>query len=244
MDFTWYRITLDSTILARDAQVQLDGCVATLDPVLCGGIGRTGGGTINRFNNQLINIGGTQTKGFDINFRYALPETPAGRFVVSWSNTHLDSFVDTIQTTDGFVDVRREGTERGDPAQAYPKWKSTLTGDWSLREVSASVTVRYTDSITESCRGLAGLGLCSNYNTTDDNLSTNKMDATAYVDVQGTWRPSAFGSTWAFTLGVNNLFDKEAPFCFSCASNSFDASTYDVPGVFWYARAVAHFGKD
>ncbi len=54
------------------------GCVGTLDPVLCGGIGRTAAGTINRFNNQLINIGGTTTKGYDINLRYVLPETPAG----------------------------------------------------------------------------------------------------------------------------------------------------------------------
>ncbi len=244
LELTWYKITLDRTILARDAQVQLDGCVATLDPVLCSGIGRTGGGTINRFNNQLINIGGTQTKGYDVNLRYALPETSAGRFAVTWNSTRLDSFVDTIQTATGFQDVPREGTERGDPAQAFPKWKSTLTGDWSLRDFAASVTVRYVDSVVERCRGLAGLGLCSNYNTADDDLSTNKMEATAYVDLQGTWKPSAFGNVWAFTVGVNNVLDENAPFCFSCASNSFDASTYDVPGVFWYARAVAHFGRE
>ena len=243
IDFTWYKITLDKTILARDAQVQLDGCVATLDPVLCGGIGRTGGGTINRFNNQLINIGGTRTKGYDINLRYVIPETNIGRFAVTWANTKLDTFVDTIQTASGFQDVPREGTERGDPAQAYPKWKSTLTGDWSLRDFAASLTVRYTDSVIETCRGLTGLGLCSNYNTANDNLSTNKMDATAYVDLQATWRPAALNDAWAFTLGANNVFNKDAPFCFSCASNSFDASTYDVPGVFWYARVVARFGK-
>lgn len=242
-DFTWYKITLDKTIQARDAQVQIDGCVATLDPVLCGGIGRTGAGTINRFNNQLINIGGTTTKGFDINLRYVLPETRVGRFGVSWQNTKLDSFVDTLQTTGGFTDVAREGKEKGDTGAAWPKWKSTLSGDWSLRDFSASVTVRYTDSVIETCRGLAGLGLCSNYNLTDDDLSTNKMKATTYVDLQATWRPAFFDNKWAFTVGANNVFDQDAPFCFSCASNSFDASTYDVPGVFWYARVVGQFGK-
>jgi len=103
--------------------------------------------------------------------------------------------------------------------------------------------VRYTDSVTETCVGLQGLGLCSNYNVADDNLSTNKMAATTYVDLQATWRPAAFDEAWAFTIGANNVFNEDAPFCFSCASNSFDASTYDVPGVFWYARVVAHFGK-
>jgi iron complex outermembrane receptor protein len=242
-DLTWYRITLDRTILARDAQVQIVGCVATLDPVLCGGIGRTPAGTINRFNNQLINIGGTQTKGYDINLRYSIPETPVGRFTISWLNTKLDSFVDTLQTATGFQDVAREGTERGDTGQAWPKWKSILTGDWSLGAFAAAVTLRYTDSVIESCRGLQGLGLCSSYNAADDDLSTNKMKATTYVDLQATWRPEAFNNAWAFTVGANNIFDQDAPFCFSCASNSFDASTYDVPGVFWYARVVAHFNK-
>ena len=243
LDFTWYRITLDRTIQARDAQVQIVGCVATLDPVLCGGIGRTSGGTINRFNNQLINIGGSATKGYDINLHYALPETPVGRFGVTWQNTKLDNFVDTLQTATGFQDVAREGTEKGDTGLAWPKWKSTLTGDWSLGAFAASLTVRYTDSVIESCRELGGLGLCSNYNLADDDLSTNKMKATTYVDLQATWRPEAFNNAWAFTLGANNLFNQDAPFCFSCASNSFDASTYDVPGVFWYARVVAHFNK-
>ena len=69
------------------------------------------------------------------------------------------------------------------------------------------------------------------------------MAATAYVDLQGTWSPSAFDNAWAFTLGVNNVLDQNPPNCYSCALNSFDASTYDVPGVFWYARVVARFGK-
>jgi iron complex outermembrane receptor protein len=243
LDLTWYKIDLEKTILARDAQVQIDGCVASLDPVLCGGIGRTAAGTINRFNNQLINIGGTTTKGYDINLRYVLPETPIGKFGVSWQNTKLDTFTDRLQTQTGFADVKREGTEKGDTGAGWPKWKSTLSGDWSLRDFSASVTLRYTDSLIETCRGLAGLGLCSNYNLTDDDLSTNKMSATTYVDFQATWRPSFLDNNWAFTVGANNVFDEDAPFCFSCASNSFDASTYDIPGVFWYARVVARFGK-
>jgi iron complex outermembrane recepter protein len=241
-ELTWYRITLDQTILARDAQVQLDGCVQTLDPVLCGGIGRTGGGTINRFNNQLINIGGTETKGYDLNIRFTLPETPVGRFGFYWATSRLDTFVDIIQTATGFQDVVREGSERGDPSQAYPRWKSTLTTDWSLRDFSAAATVRYTSAVTEACRGLVGLNLCSDYRT-PDNLSTNKMSATTYVDLQGTWSPAAFDNAWAFTLGVNNVFDQDPPNCYSCALNSFDPTTYDVPGIFWYARVVARFGK-
>jgi len=242
-EFTYYNIAVDASIQARDAQVQLDGCVNTLDPVLCGGIGRTQGGTINRFNNQLINIGGTETKGYDLNIHWAMPESSIGRFQASWQNTWLDTYVDTIQTATGFQDVPRDGTERGSPSQAYPTWKSVLTVDWSSGPWAASLTARHMNAITEACRGFAGLGLCSNYNTTDDNLSTNKIEAQTYLDLQASWIPSGWGGDWTVSVGANNILDQDPPFCFSCELNSFDGGAYDVGGIFFYGRVVAHFGK-
>jgi TonB dependent receptor. len=40
----------------------------------------------------------------------------------------------------------------------------------------------------------------------------------------------------ALTVGVNNIFDKDPPACFSCSLNNFDPTTYDIPGRFGYAR--------
>ena len=73
LELTYYNIKIDNTIQARDAQAQLDGCVATLDAVLCNGITRTSGGVINGFHNTLINIGGTETAGYDLNMRWVMP---------------------------------------------------------------------------------------------------------------------------------------------------------------------------
>jgi iron complex outermembrane receptor protein len=243
-ELTYYKIEIDDTIQARDAQAKLDGCAQTLDAVLCEGIVRTAGGVISGFNNTLINIGGTTTSGYDLNVRWALPQTGIGQFTFSWQNTILDEYVDTVQTAAGFVDVPREGTERGSPSIAFPEWKSALTADWTLGDFSAAGTIRYTDSVTERCVGFAGLGLCSDYNAADDSLSTNEMDATAYVDLQASWTPSGLGGGWTFTLGINNVTDEDPPFCFSCELNSFDGSAYDVPGMFWYGRVVARFGKE
>jgi iron complex outermembrane receptor protein len=39
-----------------------------------------------------------------------------------------------------------------------------------------------------------------------------------------------------FTVGVNNLFDRDPPACISCGLNNFDPTTYDVPGQFGYLR--------
>ena len=58
---TWYKIEIDNTIQARDAQAQLDGCVETLDSGAVRRHHARGGGVIASFLNTLINIGGTTT---------------------------------------------------------------------------------------------------------------------------------------------------------------------------------------
>jgi iron complex outermembrane receptor protein len=64
------------------------------------------------------------------------------------------------------------------------------------------------------------------------------------VDLQASWQPSQLNGAWTVTVGANNVLGEDPPFCFSCATNSFDGGTYDVPGVFYYARVVARFGRD
>ena len=48
--------------------------------------------------------------------------------------------------------------------------------------------------------------------------------------------PSMLAQRVALTLGVNNLFDKDPPPCWSCSGANFDPGTYDAPGRFGYAR--------
>lgn len=236
LELTYYSHELDGAIQALDAEVQLANCVATLDPVLCGGINRTSGGVINAFSNQLTNIGGIETSGWDFSINYLSPDTGAGIFSISWQSTFLDEFVQIVPTSTGFIDVLLEGTETGDPEQAYPEFKSTLIVNWLRGDWNASLTLRLIDEVTEDCTGLGGLGLCS-----DEANELNKIDSTTYLDIQGTWRPQFLDSALAITLGLNNVLDEDPPPCFSCALNGFDATTYDVPGIFGYVRAVYSF---
>jgi iron complex outermembrane receptor protein len=50
------------------------------------------------------------------------------------------------------------------------------------------------------------------------------------------WTPDYWNSQFRIAAGVNNLFDKDPPGCFSCSLNNFDPNTYDVPGRFFYLR--------
>ena len=174
--------------------------------------------------------------GWDFSINYLSPETGAGIFSISWQSTFLDEFVQIVPTSTGFIDVVLEGTETGDPEQAYPEFKSTLIVNWLRGDWNASLTLRLIDEVTEDCTGLGGLGLCS-----DEANELNKIDSTTYLDIQGTWRPQFLDSALAITLGLNNVLDEDPPPCFSCALNGFDATTYDVPGIFGYVRAVYSF---
>jgi len=232
-EFTYYNHEVDGAIQALDAEVQLAGCVATLDPGLCSGISRTAGGVINNFSNQLTNIGGIETSGYDFTLRYSSPETSYGQWQINWMTTVLDEYVQIVPTSTGFVDVPLEGTETGDPEQAYPELKSSVTAELLNDRWSVAGTLRYIDAVTEDCTGLGGLGLCS-----DEANETNEIDSTFYLDLQGNWRPAGMSDQLLLTFGINNVTNEDPPPCFSCALNGFDATTYDIPGVFWYARAT------
>jgi iron complex outermembrane receptor protein len=76
------------------------------------------------------------------------------------------------------------------------------------------------------------------------DINGASLSATTYVDTQVTWTPSQFmDGNWTISVGANNLFDQDPPPCQTCALNGYDPSAYDVPGVFMYARLVAHFGR-
>ena len=223
-EFTYYNIDLEKAISALDAQVQINRCAATLDPALCGGISRTSGGTINGFANQLLNIGAIKTKGWDLNLSWSMPEFSWGRFGVLWQTSHLNEYNEFTPSSTGFQETQRAGTEKGDLGAAYPDWKSTLTIDWQHADWAAIASARYMSAVTD----INGLSL----------------SATTYVDAQVTWTPSQFmDGNWDVSVGANNLFDQDPPPCQTCALNGYDPSTYDAPGVFLYARVVAHFGK-
>lgn len=217
LEANYYDISLDNAIQPIGADVLLGRCAATGDPFSCASITRTATGAIAQINGLLQNIGAIDTKGLDVVLRFRTAETGAGVFGFEWNNSFLLDFTETVPATNGSTRIKREGTERGSPDQTYPKWKSTGIVDWSLGGFSASVTGRYIKGVTESQNG-------------------NKLKSRFYTDVQLSWAPAFWEQRFQFTVGVNNLFDRDPPACISCGLNNFDPTTYDVPGQFGYLR--------
>jgi len=135
--------------------------------------------------------------------------------------TRLTKFV--LTASNGFVVIDRVGTERGSPDQAFPKWKGNATVDWNLGDFGASVTGRYISHVVE----VGG----------PDPSGLNTLGSRTYVDFQLQYSPSMFlDKRLTFTAGINNLFDKDPPGCFSCSGGNYDPGTYDAPGRWGYAR--------
>ncbi|HEY0194861.1 MAG TPA: TonB-dependent receptor [Kofleriaceae bacterium] len=242
MDFevAYYDIRLDKAISAVDAQYQIDRCVLGSDDSYCAGILRNSTGTIYAFGNQLLNIGGINSRGFDFTVSYRSPRTSAGKFRATSSSSFLLAYEEVVPSGTGTTTVDRTGTVEGTPERAFPRFKSNLAITWLFAPIELTLTTRYIHSMTEQCRGFADFpGLCSNTNTTNDDLSTNKLGITVYNDLQLVWSPAA-EPRLTVSAGVNNIFDRDPPSCYSCALNGFNGATYDVPGIFGYLSAAFH----
>lgn len=237
-DVNYYDIEITGAIQALDAQLQLTGCAATLDPGFCGGITRNSAGFITSFSNQLTNIGGINTRGLDWSVRFNVPLGNTD-LAVQWLSTRLFDYTEITPISTGFLETSREGTLRSTPQQAFPKLKSTLTADWVIGDFSLRSAWRYISGLREQCIGftaiqaISGAVGCSNYNATDDNLSSNRLKPKLYMDVSASVN---FTDNMEFTVGVNNILDTDPPPCFSCQAGGFDPATYDVPGQFGYVR--------
>lgn len=234
VEANYYNIQIDRAIQAPDPQTKLTTCVNTLDPVTCGGIARTAGGTINGFASQLGNIGGIETDGFDWTVTLTSDETGIGQFRLQSINTYLNDYTEIVQTSTGFARLSREGLELGSPERGFTKFKSTLIADWVYKSVGASVTARYLGSLTETCPDAVldlAPQLCSNAAG-----ALNEIDSKIFTDFQASWTPPMLDEAATLTFGINNVFNTDIPFCFSCSLNSFDGTLYPIPGRFFYGR--------
>jgi iron complex outermembrane receptor protein len=240
IELAYYDITLDGAIAPLDAQLQLDRCVVGGDDTLCEGIVRTGQGSISRFANKLLNLGGIETRGMDLTVAYIMPPTEVGRFRATSLSALLIDFQEKIPTVDGFETIGREGTVAGEPERAFPRFKSSLVLDWFYDQVGVSFTTRYIHKVVEQCRDLAEFpGTCSDPNPNDDSRSKNVLAPQIYNDIQLTWIPD-WMTGLTITGGVINLFNNDPPVCYSCVLNGFNPTTYDVPGIFGYLSATYH----
>ena len=224
---TFYRHTIEDAIQAPDAQTILNRCVLQGDAASCAFYDRTGTGQVSRFEDILGNLGTIKTDGWDFTAEWVWPEQAWGRLGFDWRTTWVTRY--ELVNESGQAEPRIPGVEVNN--SAIPEWTSTLSATWSKGPWSATWSARYIDELRESCGGANGFDICD-----DSAADLNRLAATTYHDAQVSWHTDAWMKDFRLTLGVNNLTGKDPPVCLSCTLNGYDASTYDLPGRFWYAR--------
>lgn len=218
LEVNYYNIKLKNAIDSVPATLTLSRCAFNADPVSCASITRTASGNVGSINATLLNLNSIKTDGIDWTLNYRSPSFGNGNTVgLNVNAAHLFSY-DIAPPADLNAPTQEyAGTERGSPDQAYPKFKLNATLDWSAPGYGVSFTGRYVAAVTE-------------------RDFDNRLGNVFYGDVQLYVSPSFMDHRWRLTVGVNNIFDRDPPACFSCQSANFDPTTYDVPGQFGYAR--------
>ncbi len=232
IELTGYSHRIDHAIQALDPQTQLDLCVAGgPGSPFCDTIERGPAGNIVAFGNRLQNFGRIETEGADLHIDWLWPEMPLGQLRLRW----LNSYVFAYREFDGMGarQPRREGLVVND--SAIPEWTSTVQLDWRLGDAELLWTSRHIDAVEEACGRAVGFAACS-----DPQRGRNRLGSTTMHDLQLGWRFEWMAPTHV-VLGANNLFDRDPPACLSCALNGYEASTYDLPGRYWYLRAEVAF---
>jgi len=217
LEVNWYSIKLRNAIDSVPATLTLSRCAFNADPVSCAAITRTGSGAVASINARLLNLNAIETSGIDWTLAFRSAQFGGGSVGLNVNAAHLIKY-DIVPPSDLNAPTQKyAGTERGSPDQAYPKFKLNGTIDWSAPAYGISFTGRYISAVNE-------------------RDGVHRMGNVFYGDVQLYFSPGWMDHRLRLTAGVNNLFDRDPPPCFTCDSANFDPTTYDLPGRFGYLR--------
>jgi iron complex outermembrane receptor protein len=239
---SYWNIKVDNAIQAEDIQALLNACLAAggLDPALCAPFTRGAGSQLNPPKNFLQNLAEIKTDGVDIKINWLSEQFSIGHFSAALQATKVLKYeaVDEL----GLVAQRTVGIEVNNGA--IPAWRANMQLGWGIGTLNVNWSLRYIDSVKELCGNAAAtvpVPGCTNSAGKFDANMFNTLSSVLYNDVQISWADAFKMRGLKLEGGVNNLFGVNPPVCYSCTLNGYDASTYDLPGAFWYFRGTYKF---
>jgi len=218
LEASYYDINLQGAVRSLSGSTLLSRCALTGDALSCAAINRNRvTGNVLNISALLQNIGAITTNGVDLTLTWRSPESPYGSFGLFFAGTYLIKYREIAPATTGFTRIAHDGTENGSPDQAYPRFKGNATLDWAVGPVNASVTTRYITAVQDEADGV-------------------RLSPKLYLDLTLGYRPPVLDRRLQFTIGVNNVLDRDPPACASCNNGAYDPGTYDTPGRFGFLR--------
>jgi iron complex outermembrane receptor protein len=259
MTVDYWSIQLEDAIQYFGASTTLSRCYRALETDYCDLVDRTVLGEVAGINTTYFNAAEREASGVDLGLRYSFDTEGWGSFGFQWDTTYV--LEDKFKLSDA-----TEWTEATGIYDGVVHWelRSNLTTTWSLDNLSAAWTMRYTSELEDDCWvGSPDYGygytkfndgetpmLCSDPNKKMSNdladywgyergtVGVNILDSMVYHDLQ-----VSYSAPWngVITVGGRNIFGSEPPLVNNSFAHSFDGA-YDLPGgPYWYASYKQNF---
>ncbi|MCL1051928.1 TonB-dependent receptor [Shewanella abyssi] len=193
------------------------------NPAYAGDVIRTNNGTgyISTVYSPQNNIAARNIAGFDLNANYML-ETGIGEWRINFDTTMMSEF-EVQDTSDS--DFRDIVGNYDDSFGSIPEYKANIQIDWSLGNYRATWDANYNSEI------YAG--------PATKELGPDIMSSTVFHNMQVGYFVE--GIDVDLHLGIQNLFDKAAPFLRFNYGESTDDSLYSHRGRFFYMGVKKSF---
>ena len=212
----WYDIDLKEAISSFGSQNLLNLCASSGQR--CNLIKRDTSGEIINLIDGPINLNRLKASGVDTTLRYQFPKTPVGNFDLMLNAAYLNAFDRYDTLPNGQVRISKRAGKSDIARESFPRWKANTSLNWSRKSWSANWSMHYIGDTNE--------GPSPGY---------GRIPAQLTHDVWGAYRLPSLPVT--FTLGVQNLFDKDPPISYVNGGDlNFDMSTYDPRGRFIYMK--------
>ncbi|TCI01553.1 TonB-dependent receptor [Corallincola luteus] len=225
----YWNIELDNAISQIGTQTTMDQCALAGDLEACDRIVRRADGNISQVENLNTNVGSVKTDGIDFEIRYNMDPTEYGDFIFTVGGTQLRSYDKTL--SDGST-IAHKGRHEQDNDGFFAEWRVNTTLDWSYDDYSANWQMRYISGIDEKVEdgtAIFGDGAYDFERSTSSNIVHDAQFNWAFLD----------NATW--TLGVNNVFDRDPETVYSGFNANTVTEAYDVVGRFFYSSVNFKF---
>ena len=172
------------------------------------------------------NLGNLRTSGYDVDWRWRLPETRVGRLTLGLNGTY-------IQT----LELQANGTDYQSFAgnndfAAVPRWRHYASLGWSRGPWTATLAQTFQNGYSE----------CDERTRDDEGIcrGTRRVGSYTLWDLQAGY--AGFRNT-RIVVGIRNLFDRSPPFAqYSSGFSSGDDAQYADPrGRTFYAKLAFTF---
>jgi iron complex outermembrane receptor protein len=215
-------------------------------------------GTITRIVVSNRNEASQKANGVDLGIQYTYQTESWGTFTSLTQVTYLNSF--EVQRVAGGPTEQLAGvtTDPGASQEGYYRWRGNTRLDWAYKGWDLIGTARLISGFIEQDPDLntrnvgrrmffdAQLSydfsaLVTPAETSPSSSKDAKTTSTSASSEMSFWDTMLKGTV--FTIGCNNIFDKDPPFASGQGGNSvgYPGFTYDSTGRFYYVRLTKKF---